>query len=70
MIEELDANVVMDDTCLGSRAYFPDVELTDNPIHSLAYHYLADIRCPRTLREDDSNATRKDYMADLESRFG
>jgi len=35
MIEELDANVVMDDTCLGSRAYFPDVELTDNPIQPI-----------------------------------
>jgi len=70
MIEELDANVVMDDTCLGSRAYFPDVELTDNPMYSLAYRYLVDIKCPRTFRGNDINATRKDYMADLESRFG
>ncbi len=70
MIEELDANVVMDDTCLGSRAYFPDVEVTDNPIHSLAYRYLVDIKCPRTLRGNDTGATRKDYMASLESRFG
>jgi len=70
MIEELDANVIMDDTCLGSRAYFPDVEVTDNPIHSLAYRYLVDIKCPRTFRGNDVSATRKDYMADLEDRFG
>ena len=61
---------VMDDTCLGSRAYFPDVELTDNPMHSLAYRYLVDIKCPRTFRGNDTGATRKDYMTDLESRFG
>lgn len=69
MIEGLDANIVMDDTCVGSRAYFTDVELTDDPLDGLAYHYLVDIKCPRTFRTRDYNATRKDYKADLESRF-
>ncbi len=69
MIEDLDANIVMDDTCVGSRAYFSDVELTDDPIDGLAHHYLVDIKCPRTFRAGDFNATTKDYMADLESRF-
>jgi len=69
MIEGLDANVVMDDTCVGSRPYFADVELTDDPLDGLAYHYLVDIKCPRTFRTTDYYAVRKDYMKDLESRF-
>jgi len=69
MIESLDANIVMDDTCVGSRAYFADVELTNDPADGLAHHYLVDIKCPRTFKAKDYNAVRKDYMADLESRF-
>jgi len=60
---------VMDDTCVGSRAYFSDVEPTDDPLDGLAHHYLADIKCPRTFRAKNYNDTTKDYMADLESRF-
>ena len=69
MIESLDANIVMDDTCVGSRAYFSDVELTDDPLEGLARHYLEDIKCSRTFMTRDYNATRKDYLTDLESRF-
>jgi benzoyl-CoA reductase subunit C len=70
MIESLDANIVMDDTCVGSRAYFSDVELTDDPLDGLAYHYLVDLKCPRTFREAILDGGRKDYKADLEARFG
>jgi len=69
MIESLDANIVMDDTCVGSRAYFANVKLTNDPTDGLAHHYLVDIKCPRTFKAKDYNAVRKDYMADLESRF-
>jgi benzoyl-CoA reductase/2-hydroxyglutaryl-CoA dehydratase subunit BcrC/BadD/HgdB len=69
MIESLDANVVMDDTCVGSRAYFPDVTLTNDPLDGLAYHYLVELRCPRTFKEGIPGEARKDYMADLENRF-
>ncbi len=69
MIEGLDANLVMDDTCVGSRFYFPDVELTEDPLDGLAYRYLVELKCPRTFREVFGE-TKKDYMADLESRFG
>ncbi len=69
MIESLDANVVMDDTCVGSRAYFADVKLTDDPLDGLAYHYLVELKCPRTYREASPGETRKDYKTDLESRF-
>jgi benzoyl-CoA reductase subunit C len=70
MIESLDASVVMDDTCVGSRAFFPDVPLTDDPLDGLAYHYLENLKCPRTLRDSNINGTTKGYNADLETRFG
>jgi len=69
MIESLDANIVMDDTCVGSRAYFADVKVTNDLVDGLAHRYLVDIKCPRTFRAKDYNDVRKDYMADLESRF-
>jgi len=70
MIENAGAEVVMDDTCVGSRAYFDDVELTDDPLEGLAYRYLVEIKCPRTFREAVYGETKKEHMADLESRFG
>ncbi len=70
MIEGLEANVVMDDTCVGSRPYFPDVELTEDPLDGLAYRYLVELKCPRTFREATFGETKKDHMADLENRFG
>ena len=65
MIEGLGAHLVMDDTCVGSRFYWPDVELTEDPLDGLARRYLVDLKCPRTFRQPG-----KDYQADLESRFG
>ena len=70
MIENVGANVVMDDIGMGSRAYFPDVELTDDPLDGLAYRYLVALKSPRTFRETVlSEANRKNYMTDLENRF-
>lgn len=71
MIESAGASVVMDDIGMGSRAYFPDVELTDDPLDGLAYRYLVALKSPRTFRETVlSGAKRKDYLTDLENRFG
>ena len=39
LVESLDANVVMDDSCVGSRAYFTDVEITDDPMDGLVRPY-------------------------------
>jgi benzoyl-CoA reductase/2-hydroxyglutaryl-CoA dehydratase subunit BcrC/BadD/HgdB len=65
MIEGLEADLVMDDTCIGSRFYWPDVELTDDPFEGLARRYLVDLKCPRTFRQPQA-----DYTADLAKRFG
>ncbi|MFC1992337.1 2-hydroxyacyl-CoA dehydratase subunit D [Chloroflexota bacterium] len=70
MIEEADASVVMDDNCVGSRAYFTDVRLTDDPVDGLAYRYLMEIKCPRTFKDITPGATGKDRMADLKYRYG
>jgi benzoyl-CoA reductase subunit C len=70
MIEGLDANVVMDDTCVGSRAYFDDVTLTEDPIEGLAYHYLVDIKCPRTFRGGGQGTGDGNSAGDLDNRFG
>ena len=70
MIESLDASVVMDDTCVGSRAFFSDVPLTADPLDGLAYRYLEQIRCPRTFRESNVDGAMIGYKADLEARFG
>ncbi len=69
MIESLDANIVMDDTCVGSRPFFPDVEPTDDPLDGLAYRYLVELRCARTYRDSIEGAFRKKHMADVEARF-
>lgn len=69
-IFEAGANVVMDDSCGGIRAYRADAKLTDDPLDGLAHYYLTEITCARTFREAVFGAARKDYMADLESRFG
>jgi benzoyl-CoA reductase/2-hydroxyglutaryl-CoA dehydratase subunit BcrC/BadD/HgdB len=71
MIEGIGANVVMDDTAVGSRACFPKVELTPDPLDGLAYRYLVELKSPRTFRENILGDTKtKDYMSDLENRFG
>ena len=69
MIEDLEANVVMDDILTGSRFFFSDVKLTEDPMDGLAYRYLVDLKSPRTFKEAALVAGKKDYMADLEYRF-
>lgn len=69
MIEGLDANVVIDDTCVGSRPFFNDVKITPNPLDGLADHYLKDIKCPRTFMAEYEQQ-QKDYQTDLARRYG
>ena len=69
-IESVGANIVMDDICVGTRFYWPEVEITQDPLDGLAYRYLVGIKCPRTCREVISDQTKKAYAADLENRFG
>lgn len=69
MVEQPGVNVVMDDTCVGSRFFQPEVEVTKDPLEGLAKRYLEGIRCPRTFRQAEIKGRVKDYTADLEHRF-
>lgn len=65
LIEDSGARVVADDLCPGTREYWPDMEITKNPVASIAERYLRKINCARTYRE------QKDaYPEYIESRFG
>jgi benzoyl-CoA reductase subunit C len=70
LVESLDAHVVMDDSCVGTRAYFSDLEIIDDPLEGLARHYLTTVKCPRTFQEKPSGGLIRNYREDLESRFG
>jgi benzoyl-CoA reductase subunit C len=67
---EAKANVVMDETCGGMRAFRSNVKLTTDPIDGLADYYMKEITCARTFRQADIGENRKDYAKDLQSRFG
>jgi benzoyl-CoA reductase/2-hydroxyglutaryl-CoA dehydratase subunit BcrC/BadD/HgdB len=65
IIEESGTNVVIDDICIGSRVYWPDVDITNDPIDDLAERYLKRLMCPRTYRQRTGT-----YQQYLEERFG
>lgn len=65
LIEECGADVVMDDTCIGSRYYWADVETNKDPLQALSTRYLQKVVCPRTYRTYPGS-----HDADLSNRFG
>jgi benzoyl-CoA reductase/2-hydroxyglutaryl-CoA dehydratase subunit BcrC/BadD/HgdB len=67
---EARANVVMNESCGGIRAYKGEVKLTADPLEGLADYYLNEITCARTFRQAALGETKKDYARDLQSRFG
>jgi len=64
MIESLNAHVVMDDMCVGTRHFWSDVQITDDPLDGIAHRYLEEIKCPRTFRE-----TTGSFEEDFDTRF-
>jgi len=68
LIESADASVVVDDTCVGTRAFWADVKAPYD-LHALAQRYLVDLKCPRTYRQSEPGETKRDYDKDLDSRF-
>lgn len=68
LIESTGASVVIDDTCVGTRAFWADVKSPYN-LNALAQHYLVDIKCPRTYRQSKPFETNRNYDKDLDSRF-
>jgi benzoyl-CoA reductase subunit C len=64
------ANVVMNESCGGIRAYRAAVKSASDPLEGLADYYLNEITCARTFRQATLGETAKDYARDLQSRFG
>ena len=67
LMEDCGANVVVDDTCLGTKANWTDVRLNTDPLDSLANYYLVDFECPRTYH--GAGVERFGYLASLASEF-
>jgi bcr-type benzoyl-CoA reductase subunit C len=65
LIEDSGLNIVIDDTAIGTRSFWVDVDETEDPFEGLAVRYLDKVVCPRTFR--DTGATRQE---DLDNRFG
>lgn len=65
MVEESGANVVIDDLCFGTRPYWYEVEVSGDPLASIARSYLEKLNCPRTYRQSPGS-----HQEDLENRFG
>ncbi|OGO02023.1 MAG: hypothetical protein A2Y59_05390 [Chloroflexi bacterium RBG_13_52_14] len=65
LIEDTGASVVVDDTCIGTKVYWRDVEMKGDPLNNLAERYLNKVKCPRTVRQSTQNSAE-----DLDARFG
>ena len=67
LIESSGFNIVIEDTAVGARPFWHDIEITEDPFDGMALHYLREIKCPRTFSQND---VCFDYTRDLENRFG
>jgi len=67
LVEECGANVVTDDTCIGTRSFLHDVPDSADPIDGLVSAYFDTFMCPRT--SHGNNTSRFQYMLDLTQEF-
>lgn len=65
LIESSGFNIVVEDTAMGTRPFWHDIEATVDPLDGVADHYLNEVLCPRTFRE-----TGPTYREDAQARFG
>lgn len=64
LIESSGFNIVVEDTAIGTRPFWHDIEMTADPLDGISDHYLNEVLCPRTFRE-----TGATYRADADERF-
>lgn len=67
LVEESGADVVVDDTCIGSRSFWHDVDEVEDPLEGLVNPYFAHFRCPRTYR--GSGPERFRYLVNMARAF-
>lgn len=64
-IEGTGARLVMDDLSVGSKMYWNDVDVTQDPVQGIAERYLRKLKIPTTFVSDGNT-----YQENLEARFG
>lgn len=64
-IEGTGARLVMDDLSIGSKMYWNDVDVTQDPVQGIAERYLRKLKIPTTFVSDGNT-----YQENLEARFG
>jgi bzd-type benzoyl-CoA reductase N subunit len=67
LVEESNAYVVIDDTCIGTRSFMQDVPETADPLDGLVETYFSSFLCPRTDR--GAGGERLRYIADLAKEY-
>ncbi len=67
LIEEGDACVVIDDTCIGTRSFWHYLPETPDPMDGLVTAYFSSFLCPRTDRGAEGG--RLQYIADLAKEY-
>lgn len=67
LVEDSGADIVVDDTCIGTRTYWHDVPETPDIFDGLVKCYLEDFVCPRTGRPYDYGRFQylKDFIRDF-----
>ncbi len=64
-IERNGAHLVMDDMSIGSKIYWPDADVTGDPVQGIAERYLRKLKIATTFVGAGNN-----YRENLEARFG
>ena len=67
LVEENNAYVVIDDTCIGTRSFMQHVPQTADPLDGLVEAYFSSFLCPRTDRGAEGGRLR--YIADLAKEY-
>jgi benzoyl-CoA reductase/2-hydroxyglutaryl-CoA dehydratase subunit BcrC/BadD/HgdB len=65
LIENADAWLVMDDITMGSKVYWPETDITPDPLKGIAERYLRKVKVATTYVD-----TGDTYEENLEARFG
>ena len=66
LVEDSGSNVVVDNTCIGTRDFWPYADVTDDPMDGITRRYLDKINCPRTARDKVGTT----FQDDLDARYG
>ena len=65
LVEDASAWLVMDDISIGSKIYWPEVDVTPDPVQGIAEYYLRKVKLPTTYV-----GTGSTYEENLDARFG